>query len=35
LYRRDWQHYRIRLDFGTPPGAVETQDVAAPPPPGG
>jgi hypothetical protein len=33
-YRRDWQHYRIRLDFGTPPGAVETQEIAAPEPPG-
>jgi hypothetical protein len=35
-YRRDWQRYRIRLDFGTPPGAVETREIAAPePPPGG
>jgi hypothetical protein len=33
-YRRDWQHYRIRLDFGTPPGAVETQEIPAPEPPG-
>jgi predicted small lipoprotein YifL len=32
-YRRDWQQYRIRLDFGTPPGAVETQEIAAPEPP--
>jgi hypothetical protein len=32
-YRRDWQRYRIRLDFGTPPGAVETQEIAAPEPP--
>lgn len=33
IYRRDWQKYRIRLDFGTPPGEVETQEVAAPAPP--
>jgi hypothetical protein len=32
-YRRDWQRYRIRLDFGTPPGSVETQEIAAPEPP--
>jgi hypothetical protein len=32
-YRRDWQRYRIRLDFGTPPGAVETREIAAPEPP--
>lgn len=32
-YRHDWQHYRIRLDFGVPPGAVETQEIAAPEPP--
>jgi len=32
-YRRDWQRYRIRLDFGVPPGAVETQEIAAPEPP--
>ena len=32
-YRRDWQHYRIRLDFGVPPGAVETQEITAPAPP--
>jgi hypothetical protein len=35
VYRRDWQHYRIRLDFGTAPGAVETQEIAAPEPPAG
>lgn len=34
-YRRDWQRYRIRLDFGTPPGAVETREIAAPAPPAG
>jgi hypothetical protein len=33
-YRRDWLHYRIRLDFGSPPGAVETQEIPAPEPPG-
>jgi len=32
-YRRDWQRYRIRLDFGTPPGSVETQEILAPEPP--
>lgn len=32
-YRRDWQHYRIRLTFGTAPGEVETQEIAAPAPP--
>ena len=32
-YRRNWQHYRIRLSFGTPPGAVETRLIAAPQPP--
>jgi hypothetical protein len=31
-YRRDWQHYRIRLVLGTPP-QVETREIAAPPPP--
>jgi hypothetical protein len=35
-YRREWRGYRIRLDFGDPPGAVETRELAAPePPPGG
>ena len=35
-YRRDWRDYRIRLDFGDPPGAIETRELAAPePPPGG
>jgi len=35
-YRRDWRGYRIRLDFGDPPGDVETRELAAPePPPGG
>ena len=32
-YRRDWQNYRVRLTFGTPPGEVETLAVAAPAPP--
>lgn len=32
-YRRDWAHYHIRLSFGTPPGEVETRDIAAPAPP--
>jgi hypothetical protein len=32
-YRRDWQHYRIHLTFGTPPGVVETAEIAAPAPP--
>jgi hypothetical protein len=32
-YRRDWQHYRLRLGFGVPPGAVETREIAAPEPP--
>jgi hypothetical protein len=31
-YRRDWQHYRIRLAFGTPP-ALQTRELAAPAPP--
>jgi hypothetical protein len=35
-YRRDWRDYRVRLDFGDLPGAVETRELAAPePPPGG
>jgi hypothetical protein len=33
VYRRDWGHYRIRLTFGTPPGEVETRELAAPEPP--
>ena len=32
-YRRDWQHYRIRLGFGTPPGETETREMPAPAPP--
>jgi hypothetical protein len=32
-YRRDWANYRIRLTFGTPPSAIETQEIAAPEPP--
>jgi hypothetical protein len=34
-YRRDWQKYRIRLRFGTPPDQVETREIAAPAPPPG
>jgi hypothetical protein len=32
-YRRDWARYRIRLVFGTPPGEIETREIAAPAPP--
>ncbi len=32
-YRRDWRGYRIRLDFGDPPGAVDTREITAPEPP--
>ena len=32
-YRRDWQKYRIRLRFGTPPDQVETREIPAPSPP--
>jgi hypothetical protein len=32
-YRRDWTRYRIRLSFGTPPGVVDTREIAAPAPP--
>ena len=32
-YRRDWANYRVRLTFGTPPGAIETQELPAPAPP--
>jgi hypothetical protein len=32
-YRRDWQRSRIRLEFGTAPGAVKTLEIAAPEPP--
>jgi hypothetical protein len=34
-YRHDWRRYRIRLTFGTPPGEIETRDIAAPEPPPG
>jgi len=34
-YRRDWANYRVRLTFGTPPGAIETQELPAPAPPPG
>lgn len=33
VYRRNWAQYRIRLTFGTPPGEVETREIAAPAPP--
>ncbi len=33
-YRRDWQKYRIRLRFGSAPGAVEWREIVAPAPPG-
>jgi hypothetical protein len=32
-YRHDWARYKIRLSFGTPPGEVETREIAAPQPP--
>lgn len=32
-YRRDWQHYRIRLTFGTVPAEHQTEEIAAPAPP--
>lgn len=32
-YRQDWQHYRIRLGFGVPPGRVEASEMPAPEPP--
>ena len=32
-YRRDWQKFRIRLHFGSPP-QLETREIAAPAPPG-
>lgn len=31
-YRRDWRGSRIRLVFGSPPGPVETREIAAPKP---
>jgi len=31
VYKRDWQHYKIRLTFGAP-GAPETREIAAPQP---
>lgn len=33
LYRRDWQHYRIRLVFGPTPDQQESQEISAPAPP--
>ncbi len=33
VYRREWAKYRIRLTFGTPPGEIETREIAAPAPP--
>ena len=32
-YRRDWRKYRVRLSLGTPPGEIETREIAAPEPP--
>jgi hypothetical protein len=32
-YRRDWQHFRIRLTFGASPAQHESRDIAAPAPP--
>jgi hypothetical protein len=32
-YRRDWRKYRIRLEFGRPPGASQTHVIEAPQPP--
>ena len=32
-YRREWRNYRIRLDFGIPPGQTETREMPAPEPP--
>jgi hypothetical protein len=34
-YRREWQNYRIRLDFGIAPGDTETRELPAPEPPVG
>jgi hypothetical protein len=34
-YRREWRNYRIRLDFGIPPGETETRELPAPEPPPG
>lgn len=31
-YRNSWQNYRIRLEFGTPPGRIETREIPAPAP---
>jgi hypothetical protein len=33
VYRREWQRYRIRLTFGTPPSPLESQQIPAPAPP--
>lgn len=32
-YRKDWQHYHLRLAFGIPPGETQTREIAAPEPP--
>ncbi|MBV9859118.1 MAG: hypothetical protein JO038_03295 [Alphaproteobacteria bacterium] len=32
-YRRDWGKYRLRLQFGAPPGEVQIRDLPAPEPP--
>jgi hypothetical protein len=34
-YRRDWQHYVIRAQLGSPGGPVETRELPAPQPPPG
>lgn len=32
-YRRDWEHYRIRLTFAAADNQMETRDIPAPAPP--
>lgn len=32
-YRLDWRKYRIRLQFGAPPGEAQNREVPAPEPP--
>lgn len=32
-YRRDWRKYKIRLEFGRPPGPIEAHLIDAPAPP--
>lgn len=31
-YRRNWRDYRIRIEFGSSPGALRAAEVPAPPP---